>query len=91
MWSYPRYHNLQGLSGRHLVELRGEVQMLRFEKERNGFIHQELLKEHQHIQLEQEKQQKKVNWTFFFFFLLFYTFSGCGVCDNGDEGGVADS
>lgn len=54
------YHSFQGLSDRRLVELQGELQVLRFEKERNELVYQETVKDHRHIQLTLEKLQKKV-------------------------------
>lgn len=42
------------------MEVQGELQVVRFEKERIGLVHQETLKDHRHMQLEQEKLRKKV-------------------------------
>lgn len=36
--------------------------MARFEKERVSLVHQETLKDLRHLQLEREKQQRKVSW-----------------------------
>lgn len=58
--SVSSYHSLQGMSDRHLAELQGELQVVRFEKERNGLVYQEIVKDHRHLQLEQEKLLKKV-------------------------------
>ena len=54
------YHSLRELSARRLVELQGELQVLRFEKERDGLVHHETVKSLGHFQLKQEKLQKKV-------------------------------
>ena len=55
-----RYHRLQASSEKSMAELQGELQMVRFEKERTRLVHQETLKDFRHLQLEQEKLQKKV-------------------------------
>lgn len=59
MWSC-RHHNLQASTDKHLAELQGELQVVRFEKERTGLVHQETVKDLRHLQLEQEKLHKKV-------------------------------
>ncbi len=55
-----RHHALQGSTDKHLVELQGELQVVRFEKERNALVQRETLKDTRHLQLEQEKYLKKV-------------------------------
>ena len=45
-----------------MAKLQGELQVARFEKERVGLVHQETLKDLRHLQLEQEKLQRKVRW-----------------------------
>lgn len=55
-----RCHTLQAASSQRLAELQGEAQVLRFEKERTGMVHQETLTELRHLQLQQEKLHKKV-------------------------------
>lgn len=54
------YHTLQGMADTRLAELQGELQVVRFEKERNGLVYQETVKDNRHLQLEHEKLQKKV-------------------------------
>ena len=43
-----------------MAELQGEVQVLRFEKEHTGIVHQEAVKDLRRLQLDQEKHLKKV-------------------------------
>lgn len=56
-----RYHTLQSSSEKRLAELQGELQVVRFEKERTDLVHQETIKDLRRLQLEIEKHHKKVN------------------------------
>jgi len=49
------------MCGRRLAEVQGELQLVRYDKDRQTLVHEELLTDHRHLQLEHEKLQKKVS------------------------------
>lgn len=56
-----RHHGFQGVSGRRLAEVQGDLQLIRFDKERLALVHEELVRDHRQLQLDHEKLQKKVS------------------------------
>ena len=55
-----RYHSLHGSTEKRVAALQGELQVVRFEKERTALVHQETLKDLKRLQLDHEKHHKKV-------------------------------